>query len=154
MQSVKALAAKWAGMGTARMSKKKSNFDPVGWVILGALAFGIYQFGIADHGATRAAAAKPQPSASAAPSKPASVPLTEPRFVNVASLNVRHTPDPSGALIMALPKGTQLRVLDRQNGWLLVDLNPTLEGWVMERLTTTQTPGQRYNPPANLKSSR
>lgn len=136
------------------MAKKKSNFDPVGWVILGALAFGIYQFGIADHGATATRAARPQPSAAAAPSKPAAVPLTEPRFVNVASLNVRHTPDPSGALIMALPQGTQLKVLDRQNGWLLVDLNPTLEGWVMERLTTTQTPGQRYTPPANLKSSR
>lgn len=138
-----------------RMAKKKSNFDPVGWVILGALAFGIYQFGIADHGATSTrATAKPQPSASAAPSKSASVPLKEPRFVNVASLNVRHTPDPSGALIMALPKGTQLKVLDRRNGWLLVDLNPTLEGWVMERLTTTQAPGRRYTPPASVKGSR
>ena len=85
---------------------------------------------------------------------PASPPLCIPRFVNVASLNVRHTPSISGELIMTLPRGTALRVLERREGWLLVDLNPTLEGWVAERLTTTQVPQQRHLPPASLTGSR
>jgi len=40
--------------------------------------------------------------------------------------------------------------LDRDGGWLLVDLGPTLEGWVAERLTTTQAPKPAYLPPARL----
>jgi hypothetical protein len=55
---------------------------------------------------------------------------------------------------MTLPRGTQLRVLERWEGWLLVDLNPTLEGWVAERLTTTQVQQQRYLPPSSLAGSR
>ncbi len=143
-------------MRVCRMAKKKNNSNFVGWVILGLIAFGIFHFGVLDNltrpGAPTRSAAAPQPSASAPAA--ASIPLSAPRFVNVASLNVRHAPSATADLIMALPRGTQLRVLDRQNGWLLIDLNTTLEGWVAERLTTTQNPKQPYQPPASLLGSR
>ena len=135
------------------MARKKQSSNVVGWVILGAMAFGIFQLGTAanrDGGV--ASAAKPARSAPA--TQAGSVPLSEPRFVNVASLNVRHTPSTSGALIMTLPRGTSLRVLDRRDGWLLVDLNPTLEGWVAERLTTVRSPQQGYMPPAAVTGLR
>ena len=135
------------------MAKKKQNSNLIGWVILGLLAFGIFQFAIlGDRGGSVASTQKSAGSGSATQSAPESVPLDIPRFVNVASLNVRHSASPTAELITALPRGTPLRVLDRQNGWLLVDLNPTLEGWVTERFTTTQTPKHRYLPPAPLGS--
>ena len=55
---------------------------------------------------------------------------------------------------MALPRGTPMKVLDRKDGWLLIDLSPTLEGWVTERVTTVRDPGPDYEPPAPLVSSR
>ncbi len=131
------------------MAKKKQQSNLIGLGILGLLGFGIFQFGIMGNPDRPPAAT--QKSTAAQPVKrpaPASVPLNVPRYVNVASLNVRHAPATSADLIMALPRGTPLRVLDRKNGWLLVDLNPTLEGWVSERLTTTQSPTQAYRPPA------
>lgn len=139
------------------MAKKKQDSNILGLAILGLLAFGIFQFGTAaqrDDDRRASPAPRPAQSAPAAASNSSTVPLTEPRFVNVASLNVRHVPNESGPLIMALPRGTALKVLGRQDGWLLVDLNPTLEGWVSERLTTTQSPRQGYVPPGQLKSSR
>ncbi|MBJ3784678.1 SH3 domain-containing protein [Devosia sediminis] len=136
--------------------KKQQSSNLVGLVILGALGFAIYQFGIVGN-PDRPSNSAPRAAASAAtttPSRPAAVPLDAPRFVNVASLNVRHTPSTSGPLIMALPRGTQLRVIGRQDGWLLIDLNPTLEGWVSEQLTTTETPRQALRPSAPLQGSR
>jgi uncharacterized protein YgiM (DUF1202 family) len=131
--------------------KKKQSSDVIGLVILGAIAFGIYQFGIAGNpDRTTRAATPPAQSVSAAPSTAKPTPLDAPRFVNVASLNVRHTPSTSGPLIGTLPRGAQLKVLGQQNGWLLIDINPTLEGWVSEGLTTTQMPTQRPVPPAGL----
>src|SRR3546814_17847572 len=133
------------------MAKKKQSSKAIGWVILGLIAFGIFKFGIQAKPDRRSSSA-PQAATSVSTTQPraASAPLNVPRFVNVASLNVRHTPSASGELIMALPRGTALRVLDRQNGWLLVDLSPTLEGWVTERLTTTQGLAPRYTPPAAM----
>lgn len=134
------------------MAKKKQGSNLIGWVLLGLLAFGIFQFGIMGQPGRPATA--PQRSVPVEATPPASaVPLSAPRFVAVASLNVRHAPSTASELITALPRGTRLRVLDRQNGWLLVDLTPTLEGWVSERLTTTQSPGQTYKPPALLGSN-
>jgi uncharacterized protein YgiM (DUF1202 family) len=139
------------------MAKKKQNSSAIGWVVLGLMAFGIYQFGIAGSPDRRETAERRTTTSSSTATtqpRPALEPLSKPRFVNVASLNVRHTPSTSGPLIMALPRGTQLKVLDRQDGWLLIDLSPTLEGWVSERLTTTQGPKQPYVPPARLLGSR
>lgn len=133
--------------------KKKQSSNVIGLVILGAIALGIYQFGIAGNIDRPARAATPAgQSASKPPSQSTPSPLDAPRFVNVASLNVRHTPSTSGPLIMALPRGTPLKVLGRQNGWLLIDINPTLEGWVSEGLTTTKAPTQRPVPPARVGS--
>lgn len=133
--------------------KKKQSSNVIGLVILGAIALGIYQFGIVGSIDRPARAATPPAQAvSTAPAQARPVPLDAPRFVNVASLNVRHTPSTSGPLIMALPRGTPLKVLGQQNGWLLIDINPTLEGWVSEGLTTTQAPGQRPVPPARVGS--
>lgn len=135
--------------------KKKQGSNVIGWVILGAMAFGIYQFGIVGSvDRPSNVAARPASSIAATRPQPASAPLDVPRHVDVASLNVRHTPEASGALVMTLPRGTALRVLDRRDGWLLVDLSPTLEGWVAEHLTTTQAPGPSYRPPAALKASK
>jgi len=135
------------------MAKKKQKSNLVGWVILGLMAFGIVQFGIlGDRDRPVASTSKSAGSQAARPSPAAPVPLSTPRFVNVAALNVRHAPSPTAALITALPRGTALRVLDRRDGWLLVDLNPTLEGWVTEHLTTTQSPTQHYVPPAPIGS--
>ena len=137
------------------MAKKKQNSNALGWVILGIIAFGIFQLGVlGNQGRHASAATQTGTSAIIVQSHSASAPLNTPRFVNVASLNVRHSPSSSGELIMTLPRGTSLRVLERREGWLLVDLNPTLEGWVAERLTTTQVPQQRYLPPALLTGSR
>ena len=135
--------------------KKKQGSNVIGWVILGAMAFGIYQFGIVGSmNRPSGTVARPAGHVATASPKPASAPLDAPRYVNVASLNVRHTPDPSGPLVTALSRGTQLKVLGRQDGWLLVDLSPTLEGWVAEHLTTTEAPGPAYRPPAPVKASR
>jgi len=136
------------------MARKKQNSNLIGWAILGVLGFGIFQFGIVDPPNRPAAPTQKSAPAKTAAQKPAaSVPLSTPRFVNVASLNVRHAPSTNADLIMALPRGTPLRVLGSQNGWLLVDLNPTLEGWVAERLTTTRGPAQLFVPPAPLVGS-
>lgn len=135
------------------MAKRKKKLNAIGWMMLGIMAFGVFQFGVlekSDRGA-REQSATPDVIAQ---SHPASAPLSAPRFVNVASLNARHSPSMSGELIVALPRGTRLRVLDRQDGWLLVDLSPTLEGWVTERLTTTKRPTQPYRPPAPVTGSR
>lgn len=77
----------------------------------------------------------------------ASAPRDIPRFVNVASLNVRHTPSISGELIMMLPRATALRVLDRQEGWFLVDLNPPLEAG-------SQSASQQRRSPQDIHATR
>lgn len=137
------------------MAKKKQSSHFVGWIIAGLLGVVAYQSGILD-GLSRMAAPAQQSTApsSVTPSDSASEPLTKPRYVNVATLNVRHTPSASGPLIMALSRGTPMKVLDRKDGWLLIDLSPTLEGWVTERFTTVQAPKQDPVPPAPLVSSR
>lgn len=137
------------------MAKRKQNSNAIGWVVLGITVFGIFQFGgLGNPGRGANAATQSATSGITMQSHSASAPLDIPRLVNVASLNVRHTPSTSGELIMTLPRGTALRVLDRQEGWLLVDLNPTLEGWVAERLTTTQVLQKPNLPPASLTGSR
>jgi SH3-like domain-containing protein len=137
------------------MATKKQSSHLAGWIIAGLMGVVAYQSGILD-GISRIASPAQQlatPSR-AIQSDSASAPLNKPRYVNVASLNVRHTPSASGPLIMALPRGTPMKVLDRKDGWLLIDLSPTLEGWVTERFTTVQAPRQGYVPPAPLVSSR
>lgn len=135
--------------------KKQQGSNVIGLVLLGALGFVIYQFGIVG-GPDRPANATPRPAAAVASTPQASVPvpLDAPRFVNVAELNVRHTPSLSGPLVMTLPRGTPLKVLGRRDGWLLIDINPTLEGWVSEQLTTTTAPAQAPRPPEPLKAVR
>ncbi|NMA97377.1 MAG: SH3 domain-containing protein, partial [Phyllobacteriaceae bacterium] len=104
--------------------KKKQGSNLVGLVFLGVIGFSIYQFGIAGN-LDRSPAATARPAAVAsthakptAKPAPAPVPLSAPRYVNVAALNVRHTPSTTGPLIMTLPQGTQLKVLGREKGWL------------------------------------
>lgn len=140
--------------------KKKQSSNAIGYVLLALLAAGIFYSGILDKGAgTGTASSRPAQAVSTAPASSTTAPLSAPRFVNVASLNVRHTPSTSGPLIMALPRGTALKVLDRRNGWLLIDINPTLEGWVAESLTTTVAPSQprqaqqSFVPPKALSAS-
>lgn len=133
--------------------KKQQDSNWIGLGLLGLMAFAIYQFGMVDHrnAAPGPSTSRPAQSAPAPQSAAAPAPLSQPRYVNVAELNVRHLPSTSGPLIMTLPRGTPLKVLARQDGWLLIDINPTLEGWVSEQLTTTQAPQQRPTPPAALR---
>lgn len=137
------------------MAKKKRSSNATVWVLLGLIALGGYNFGIPGSQWSREVS-RPQSASteSAARTSIPSASLDQPRYVNVASLNVRHTPSVSGPLIIALPRGTPLKVLDRQDGWLLVDLSSKLEGWVAERLTTTQNPKPAYLPPTIVKGSR
>lgn len=137
------------------MAKKKQGSHLTGWIIAGLLGVVAYQSGITD-GIGRIAAPAQQSTSPSRVTRPdsASEPLNKPRYVNVASLNVRHTPSASGPLIVALPRGTPMKVLDRKDGWLLIDLSPTLEGWVTERFTTVLAPKQDYVPPAPLVSPR
>lgn len=137
------------------MAKKKQSSHLAGWIIAGLLGVVAYQSGILD-GIGRIVAPAQQSTAPSrvTQSNSASKPLNQRRYVNVASLNVRHTPSTSGPLIMALPRGTPMRVLDREGGWLLIDLSPTLEGWVTERFTTDKAPRQDYVPPAPLLGYR
>lgn len=137
------------------MAKRKQSSHLAGWVIAGLLGVVAYQSGILDRtGRTEGPAHQSVATSKATQSDSASEPLNKPRYVDVATLNVRHTPSPSGPLIMTLPRGTPMKVLDRQDGWLLIDLSPTLEGWVAERFTTVQAPKPRYAPPAPLTGSR
>lgn len=123
------------------MAKKKQSSNVSGWIIAGLLGVVAYQSGILDRlGQTAATAQTSTAAPTLTKSDSASAPLNKPRYVNVASLNVRHTPSASGPLIMALPRGTPMKVLDRKGGWLLIDLSPTLEGWVTEQFTTVQAP--------------
>lgn len=136
--------------------KQQQGSNVIGLVILAALGFGIYQFGIAGNAGSPPATSTARPASVAAKPQPQkeAVPLSAPRYVNVAALNVRHTPSTTGPLIMTLPQGTELKVLGRDKGWLLIDINPTLEGWVSERLTTTEVPKPRPTPPAALRTSK
>lgn len=137
------------------MAKKKQSSHFAGWIIAGLLGVVAYQSGILDELSRMAAPAQQSTAPSSVTlSDSASEPFNKPRYVNVATLNVRHTPSASGPLIMALPRGTPMKVLDRKDGWLLIDLSPTLEGWVTERFTTVQAPEQDYVPSAPLVSSR
>ena len=137
------------------MAKKKQNSQLAGWIIAGLLGVVAYQSGILDGiGQIAAPAQLSTAPSTVTQSDYALEPPNKPRYVNVASLNVRHTPSASGPLIMALPRGTPMKVLDRKDGWLLIDLSPTLEGWVTERFTTVRAPRQDYVPPKPMVSSR
>ena len=137
------------------MAKKKQNSRLAGWIIAGLLGVVAYQSGILDGiGQTAPPAQQSTAPTRVTQSDSASEPLNKPRYVNVASLNVRHTPSVSGPLIMALTRGTPMKVLGRKDGWLLIDLSPTLEGWVTERFTTVQAPKQNYVPPGPPVGSR
>ena len=136
--------------------KRQQGSNAVGLVILAALGLGLYWFGVMPG---RDSAAGPTPVTRSVSTtatlqvRTAPAPLDVPRFVNVAELNVRHTPNTSGPLVMTLQRGTPLKVLGRKDGWLLIDINPTLEGWVSEALTTTASPEPNYRPPAALKAT-
>lgn len=135
--------------------KQRQGSNAIGLAILAALGLGLYWFGIMpgrESATTPAPMVRSTSTSASTPSTP--VPLDAPRFVNVAELNVRHTPSTSSPLIMTLPRGTPLKVLGRKDGWLLIDINPTLEGWVSEQLTTTKGPEPSYRPPQTVKASR
>lgn len=69
---------------------------------------------------------------------PASAP-SEFRYVTASSLNVRAAPDTTGVVIGRLQNGHQVSVLQRENGWLLIQPAPGAEGWISE-LYTSATP--------------
>jgi hypothetical protein len=94
------------------MAKKKKSSQLVGWIIAGLLGVVAYQSGILDSiGRITAPAQLPTTPSRVREPDSASEPLNKPHYVNVASLNVRHTPSASGPLITALPRGTPMKVL-------------------------------------------
>lgn len=135
------------------MAKRKSSLG--GWLLIGLIIFGVSQFARAPGDATSSSANVHTSPATLAPQVttnfPAQTRPLELRYVTATSLNVRRDPGTSGTVIAADPHGTRLTILDRRNGWLLVDLGSNSRGWVSERFTATSKPPEpRYVPPAPI----
>ena len=100
------------------------------------------------------AIAAPAPSAlaavpSLAPAVPdaALPPSIEVRFVTASSLNVRSSPSTGGDIVGKIPNGHQIAVIEKDNGWLLVQSAAGGRGWVSEQYTSTSRPAPVASPP-------
>lgn len=94
-------------------------------------------------------AAKPPPATSVP--APASAP--EVRFVTASSLNVRSAPSTSGEIVAKTTNGQEISILERSNGWLLVQTAAGLRGWVSEQYTSKDRPAPVISLPAPIMQS-
>ena len=100
-------------------------------------------------------AAKPDsaPSVPAAAIETTPVPQTsatpapEMRYVTASSLNVRSEPSTAGSIVGKLPTGHQVSILEKSNGWLLVQSATAGRGWVSEQYTSASRPDLVVSPP-------
>lgn len=138
--------------------KKKGGVWPVLWVVVAIFA----AIGLLNNGSTSNRNTEPTASQASTPapavshpiqapptaSRPsvANLPRTEPtpssapsevRFVTASSLNIRSAPNTAGAVIGKLQNGHQVSVLDRSDGWLLIETSPGVNGWISEQYTST-----------------
>lgn len=58
------------------------------------------------------------------------------RYVTASSLNVRTAPNTTGDVIGKLQNGHHVSVLRRENGWLLIQPAPGMQGWISEQYTS------------------
>ena len=122
------------------------------WLVLGLIIMCVVQIAQPPDSSSPTTATRPASSAGKTPSgtTPAQVNTIEIRFVTATSLNMRSGPDTSSSVLSALPSGTSVNVVERQNGWLLVSLSPSVRGWISEQYTALTKPQRVYTPPARI----
>ena len=129
------------------------NASTAGWIIIALIVLGVAQLGRGPDVSSSASLSIPAPRQVSSPA--AAVPVqtpqaTELRYVTATSLNVRREPSTSADIVSSLAAGTSVTVLDRHNGWLLVNISPSLQGWISEQYTASTRPTPRYSPPAQV----
>lgn len=73
---------------------------------------------------------------------------SEVRFVTASSLNIRSAPNTAGDVIGKLQNGHQVSVIQRNNGWLLVEPSPGVHGWISEQYTAAAPEPPSASQPA------
>ncbi|NNE83845.1 MAG: SH3 domain-containing protein, partial [Alphaproteobacteria bacterium] len=65
--------------------------------------------------------------------------------VDVGSANIRSGPSSSAAVIISLPRGTEVTILESQRGWQRIRFGAGIDdtGWVFGDLLSTPQPGER-----------
>lgn len=122
-----------------------------GWIVIGLVIWGLAQCGrlvSGDHPGTPPAVPRQQTSvqqpevmATATPPQPTSQPAElGVRYVTASSLNVRQSPDTSGAKVTSLPTGTAVQVFEMRGPWLRVTAGGGVEGWVHGDYTSATQP--------------
>lgn len=89
---------------------------------------------------TAVATPEAQPALSTEPS--------EVRFVTASSLNIRSAPNTAGNVIGKLQNGHQVSVLQRSNGWLMVEPSPGVQGWISGQYTSATLEPPSASQPA------
>ena len=88
----------------------------------------------------------PAAAIEAAPAPQAPTP-PEMRYVTASSLNIRSEPSTAGSIVGKLPTGHQISILEKSNGWLLVQSVTAGRGWVSEQYTSANRPAPVASPP-------
>lgn len=139
------------------MAKQGSALGTV--IVAGVLVFSVSQClkmpdraspSATSFASTPRSAPSVQKSIAVAPrSTPAPTP-SEVRYVTASSLNVRENPNASASILGRIAQSEEISVLDRNNGWLLVQSRSAGRGWVSEQFTSTSRPTPVYRPPAPI----
>ena len=115
---------------------------------MGLLIWGLSQCGPLDtdksntpiHQQARTQQPTPAPTPPVSTTKPHASPTVGVRYVTATSLNLRQSPDTSGAKISSLPTGTRLQVIETSGQWLKVSIGGAAEGWVHGDYTSASLP--------------
>lgn len=89
-------------------------------------------------------AVAPEPAAIPVPAPAVTAPAApqgEAMYVSATSLNLRAAPEPGGAVLEVLPRGTRVEAVGQRDGWREV-LNPATgtRGWMSSEFLTTTAP--------------
>lgn len=91
---------------------------------------------VADALAQSLAAPTPAPDPEPAP---VATPTTDIRYVDATRVNMRSGPSTDFRVVDTLSRGTQVQVLDRDQGWARLRVSSTqLEGWMAERFLSLE----------------
>lgn len=154
------------------MASRKGNALG-GWIVIGLVVWGLAQCGrlMSGNPDTTAVAPRPQtnvqqptaPSATSTPVPSNSQPVAlGVRYVTASSLNLRESPDTTGAKVASLPNGTALQVFETRGAWLRVSAGGGVEGWVhgdytsatQPRLPAIAAPAPQRAPPPEARPGR
>ena len=121
-----------------------------GWIVIGLVVWGLAQCGRLISGDPDTPPAvprqqtnvqQPEPPATATPLQPRPQPVElGVRYVTASRLNVRRSPDTTGAKVASLPTGTAIQVLEMRGPWLRITAGGGVEGWVHGDYTSTTQP--------------